>query len=407
VVDPRGRARQAGATQSGPTVDEWRRAAERSLYVFARTVLGYTFLSPTLHKPMAAWLEQVPPRRKLLLVPRGHGKSTLVCQALPLHLWIQPARTNRYRPGRPGTHERILLVGESVARVAENARVIRYHLERNQTLRTLWPHAVWARPPRKNWTDTELILPRSVPFPEPSLRAVGIEAATTGAHPSVILKDDLTTERAANEPATMALAIRWHRDSRALLANPNEDLEWITATRWAASDLVADILDDPTVAVNEKWRSIVDPTTGEPIWPEHPTYGNPEGRAQLKREHGPRFSLLYENALTQAGLLLFAPEHLQYAQLLPGEVLSPTANVVLPPPPARAPTVLGESPTIPGPRGPITLTWRDPPGTAAPAPMPLRYSPDDLSRDREARKRLACFRPPPGPLSGASAEPAA
>jgi hypothetical protein len=300
-----------------------------------------------------------------------------------------------------------LLVGESVARVAENARVIRYHLERNQTLRTLWPHAVWARPPRKNWTDTELILPRSVPFPEPSLRAVGIEAATTGAHPTCLLKDDLTTERAANEPATMALAIRWHRDSRALLSNPNEDLEWITATRWAASDLVADILDDPTVAVNEKWRSIVDPTTGEPIWPEHPTYGNPEGRAQLKREHGPRFSLLYENALTEAGLLLFAPEHLQYAQLLPGEVLGPTANVVLPPPPAPAPTVLGESPTIPGPRGPITLTWRDAPGVATPAPMPLRYSADDLSRDREARKRLACFRPPPGLPSGAGAEPAA
>jgi hypothetical protein len=222
-----------------------------------------------------------------------------------------------------------------------------------------------------------------------------------------LLKDDLTTERAANEPATMALAIRWHRDSRALLSNPNEDLEWITATRWAASDLVADILDDPTVAVNEKWRSIVDPATGEPIWPEHPTYGNPEGRAQLKREHGPRFSLLYENALTEAGLLLFAPEHLQYAQLLPGEVLGPTANVVLPPPPAPAPTVLGESPTVPGPRGPITLTWRDAPGVPTPAPTPLRYSADDLSRDREARKRLACFRQPPGPQSSAGAEPSA
>jgi hypothetical protein len=317
VAQRNGEARQAGATQAeGSTVRAWRERAEASLYFFAVGILGYEFLSPHLHKPICDWLTRVPPYRKLLIIPRGHGKTTLVGQSLPLHVWVQPRATNLYFPGQPGSAARVLLVGETEQRATDHLRVIQAHLESNELLRALWPHLAWTNPRRqaRKWNDTELIVPREREWPDPSLRAIGVGGATTGAHPNVLVKDDLTTERAANEPSTMANAILWHTNSRALLASPATDLEFITCTRWAVNDLPGHVMDhDPTVEVNTDWRTITDGDT--PIWPEHPTYGAPGAIAALMAEFGTRFPLLYQNSVVDSGLVDFAAAELRRFEL--------------------------------------------------------------------------------------------
>lgn len=65
-----GEVRQAGADRSGQFIVEFREACEKSLFVFARAVLGLTRLNDTLHKTTCTWLQQCPPNRKLLLLPR-------------------------------------------------------------------------------------------------------------------------------------------------------------------------------------------------------------------------------------------------------------------------------------------------------------------------------------------------
>jgi hypothetical protein len=175
----------------------------------------------------------------------------------------------------------------------------------------LWPHVVWENPRRQSskWSDTEIIVPREREFPEPTISGIGVGGAVTGMHPNMLLKDDLTTERAMNEPPTMQKAIEWHLDSRALFENPEENLEYITATYWAAYDLPNFVeQNDRTVEVNTDWRAVV--KEGEVIYPTK--YGYKGAIEQLHAEHGNKFPLLFMNTVTGTDLTDFNLADLRY-----------------------------------------------------------------------------------------------
>lgn len=320
-----GRIRQAGADGEGAFVEAERRRCEQDLYYFCRTVLDMWWLYPPLHVPVCRWLQKVPPRMKGLLMPRNHCKSTLVAQALPLHMLIQPAMQNAYFPtavrrqnGLPpleGRKTRILMVGENVDRIGDHYRPIKNALESNELLRSWWPQMMWDSPKRDAplWNNTELIVKRDDEFPDPSIRAIGVGGATTGAHPNVIIKDDLTTEKAANEPPTMQKALEWHKNSRALFEDPINSLEYLTFTRWAVTDLAGHILDnDPAVAVNTRWRTLIE--DGKVLYPTK--FGDdPEAAWQIVLDQYNQdivmASLQYNNSVVQAGITDFAASDLR------------------------------------------------------------------------------------------------
>jgi hypothetical protein len=311
VVEPNGTVRQAGSSQADTAfIAAVKARCERSLYAFAKGILGYHFLTAALHKPVADWLCKLPPYRKLLLMPRGHGKTQLVPRTVPLHMWVQPKDGNLYVQETPGSHARILLAGETETMAKGNLRVVRTHLESNDLLRALWPSIAWPLPRRdaKVWNDTEIIIPRDTEFAEASMQACGVGAAITGKHPNCLLKDDITTEAAANSDVVMQTAIDWHVNTRALLSNPATDPEISTATYWAAYDLPHVIEKDPSVAVNTRFRAIVT-RDGTPIWPEHVTK---EDVAQLAAEYGPRFFLLYMNSVSDTALVDFDKADLRF-----------------------------------------------------------------------------------------------
>jgi len=309
VIDKKtGRLRQAGAHDpDGRFIQEFRTRAERSLYVLAKGVLGYTFLSPRLHRQMAHFLTDTPldnapiKRRKLVLVPRFHGKSLLGCNCLPLHMLIQPAETNIYFPGLPGAETRILLAGEKLDRAQDHLRVIETTLESNALFRALWPHVVWddAKRQSKKWNESECIVPRAREYPDPTIRAIGVGVAITGAHPNVLIEDDLTTAEAANSEAVMQAAVNCHVAWRALLSDPVRDLQFVFATRWAVHDLPGYILEnDPTFEV--LLREVVE--GGQPIWPEKFTLRDVES---WKAEFGTLFPLFFLNRATDRTLVDF------------------------------------------------------------------------------------------------------
>lgn len=305
VEQKSGRVRQAGADQAeGKLVLQFKARCETSLYCFLDGVLNYYWLYAPLHKPVCEWLTRRPPYRKMLLMPRNHCKSTIVGRGIPLHVMIQSLEKNIYFPGEPGANLRCVMAGETEARSVGHLRVIKGALENNVLLRALWPHIVWENPRRQSskWSDTEIIIPRDRNFPEPTITGIGVGGAITGMHPNMLLKDDLTTERAANEPPTMQKAIEWHLDSRALFENPEENLEYITATYWAAYDLPNFIeQNDKTVEANTDWRAVV--KDGEVIYPTK--YGYPGAVQQLQAEHGNKFPLLFMNTVTGSDLTDF------------------------------------------------------------------------------------------------------
>lgn len=329
VVQRNGEVRQAGATAAeAATVREFRTRAERDLFTFVFGVLDQWWLYPPLHRAICAWLQRVPPHRKALVTPRGHGKSTLVCQGLPLHMVVQTAEDNIYFPGLPGTDVRILMCGEKIDRAQDHLRVIESELMTNQLLRALWPHIAWDNPKRqsKKWNDTEMIVPRKREWPDPTIRAIGVGGAITGAHPPCLIKDDITTEAAANSPIVMQAAIRWHENVRALLASQGATpLEFIAGTRWAVGDLIDHIeTEDPTVEVNTDWRQLTD--GGRVIYPQNSRdeltdFGKPGAVEALMKQHGVMFWLLYMNTVSDSALVDFSAADLREFELRGSQVV--------------------------------------------------------------------------------------
>jgi hypothetical protein len=323
LIVEHGKVRQAGADlgPEGAFITAFRRRAEASLYTFAKGVLGRRYLSPTLHVEVCRWLQAVPPQRKLLLLPREHAKTTIVSHALPLHILIQPADGNRYFPGEPGTDQRIILACETEKRACDHVRVVRTQLESNALLRALWPAVCWERPAKdaKVWNNKEFITPRAREYPDPSLRAIGVDGAITGAHPTALLKDDLISLDAANSPLVMQTAVDWHIASRALINAP-KTLEFIIGTRWAVSDLYQFILDtDPTV--QSLIRAIVE--DGRTIYPEAFSTVRTPGCAlvdDLLKQFGVLFPLLYMNSAANPALTDFDPALLRTFTVVDGRI---------------------------------------------------------------------------------------
>lgn len=327
IIQRNGQVRQAGATTAeAATVRAFRERAERNLFTFAFGVLDQWWLYPPLHREVCAWLQKVPPLRKALVTPRGHGKSTLVCQAMPQHMIVQPGDGNVYFPGMAGTDTRILLAGEKVDRAQDHLRVIESEQMNNMLLRALWPHTVWENPKRqsKKWNDTEMIVPRKREWPDPTIRATGVGGAVTGIHPPCIIEDDIATEAAANSMTIMQMAIRWRENIRAVLAAQGTDpLEFTSTTKWAVQDVVSHAEADPTVEVNTEWREVV--SGGVPIYPKNSRgdltdFGKPGGIQQLMDQHGSMFWLLYMNTVSDSALVDFSAGDLREYELRGGNV---------------------------------------------------------------------------------------
>ncbi|MEE9586120.1 MAG: hypothetical protein V3W09_04390, partial [Nitrososphaerales archaeon] len=283
-------------------IDNLRTGCEKSLYFFAKEVLGYTLLTPSLHKPVCEFLQEFPPYRKLILIPRDHFKTTM-SQAFAIHLFIQPDGSNIYFPEglgnlnhSEGASTRILLASKTSDLAKVSLGAITTQFEQNMLLRSLWPNVVWENPRRqaKAWNNERIFLPRrETIFKEASIETIGVGGTRTGYHFNVNLFDDLIDIEDRNSTADMATAIEWYIASRAFLEkvpeHKRQSLEVTTGTHWAVHDLYSYIKEnEPSVEVYI--RSIVE--DGKPILPEK--YSMEEIEA-MKASFGPLFPLLYMN----------------------------------------------------------------------------------------------------------------
>lgn len=183
--------------------------------------------------------------------------------------------------------------------------------EGNDLFRGLWPHLCWENPRKQadKWNERMLVIPRTENYPDPSIRAIGVGGAITGARHDVHIKDDLVTEEAANSEVVMEGAIRWHVNSRALFDDPDKSVEFVIGTRWAVHDLYSYIMqNDPTVSY--VIRSIIE--DGCTIYPEAFTL---ETVARLRKEFGIMFPLLYMNNVGDPDLIDFPEDDLRFFAL--------------------------------------------------------------------------------------------
>ncbi len=310
VIDRKtGLVRQAGAANSmGSYVMQFREAAERSIFVFAKGVLGLSRLTPHLHKVCCDFLIQTPPYRKMLLLPRDHLKTSICSRTLPIHMLIQPKASNLYLPGKDGADTRILLAAKTATNAQHQLRWIETKFEQCDILQALWPHKCWnnARKDSRKWSESEMMIPRPTDFPEASIETIGVGGKVTGRHYDVMIKDDLIDIEDANSEVVMRSAIEWHQASRALMDDPDKSLEYVLGTRWAVYDLYQEIIDnDPTV--EKVVRAAIE--NGRPIFPEMFSL---QTLHRLHKEMGPRFFLLYMNSAANPELTDFDCDQVRY-----------------------------------------------------------------------------------------------
>jgi hypothetical protein len=248
-------------------IREFRYLRERELYAFAKFILGMKDLTGYLHRPVCEWVQDMSKtRRKLLMLPVVHLKTSIGSQAFPLHVLIQPyGKEGLYFPEMKGTDCRVLLNGESEQKAAENLSYIQQHLEHNRLLRAMWPTVVWAdRNQARDWTSSSITLPRGKIVGESTITAIGVGTNLHGRHYDVIIADDLATMKAAQSELVMEKA-KFHRKAlRSRLDSLEYSIELGIGTHWTPNDIYVEWQRDPSVLT--MIRGAIE--GGKPLWPE-------------------------------------------------------------------------------------------------------------------------------------------
>ena len=256
---------------------EWlKQHSERELWFFARWILGNDHLGiGDFHrKTVCPFLTDFSNSRyKLLMLPMGHLKTTVVSRSLPLHAMIQPAAHNIYRQGTVGSNMRVLLANENKDKCKENLGVLATQAQENPWLTWLWPNVFWDDPEKESprWTDTELEFKRSQIWAEASIKAIGMKSGFIGGYFDIILPDDIACLEASQNPPLMDRARKFIRASMTRFYDKRRGIHIGVGTHWSGTDVYVDPWKkNPRVEVmiysilewNEERKTEI------PLWPE-------------------------------------------------------------------------------------------------------------------------------------------
>lgn len=190
-----------------------RERAEASLYVFCRDVLGYGDLYEPLHRPLCDFVQQ--PTKQLLLLPRGHFKSTVVSVSYPLWLLAKFPDT------------RILIANATLDNPRKWVAEQLSHLRGNEVLRWVFPEMV----PQKDIDDFGFVESYTVPsrkatWGEASVEITSVSNNVVSRHYEVILFDDLVSAENSATKLGLETVETLYREDQALLQGVMEGTAW-------------------------------------------------------------------------------------------------------------------------------------------------------------------------------------
>ena len=243
-----------------------RELAKNDLY-FLSDCLGFHDLYRPLHGPLCEWIQKPVPG-KLLLLPRGHFKTSIYTQADTIRLLLQ-------EPNR-----RILIANAVFQGSKEMLYLIKRWWEENFFLHNFFPELI---PPFKTrWSEEQLQIKRPNDYNEASIEIAGVGASLAGRHYDILKKDDLVTRENTTTRLQRDKVADWHRFSISLFDQPEKRTDHIVGTRYSFDDLYGRIIAGEELAIYDYWRlsAIKD---GKPIFP---TRFSHEGLEQLKHELG-------------------------------------------------------------------------------------------------------------------------
>ena len=254
------------------TLEEVRTAfaelGRKNLYFLARAILypprissrpPFTY-NDQLHREITGVLDDPGFSKKLILVPRGHFKTTLV------KAWaIQQAVRN--------PDERILFLSGASQHAERTVQHIETTFEKNALFRWLYPETI----PNFNsttWSKTQATIRRGQSFPEPTFDSAGIGTTLPGRHYSKIIKDDIVNDKNSNTPELEDQVIEWDASTVPLFDSPEDpaNVEIVIGTPWTHTDAYSVKRRDTDFALYVRHaletNGKPDYDNGSPIFPE-------------------------------------------------------------------------------------------------------------------------------------------
>ena len=193
-----------------------------SLFFVCTHFLGYKDWDK-VHDDVERFLRK-PARKKALMLPRGHLKTSFVTIGYTVQ---QIIRNPNIR----------ILIGNGVWDIARSfLSEIKAQLEQSQ-LKYLFGDFQSAR-----WNADEIIVKqRTKPLKEPTVMTTGVEAETTGGHYDIIILDDLIGLQNSQTPEQRAKVKRFRRSMINLLEPGGLLIE--IGTRWHLDDTFSEIFE--------------------------------------------------------------------------------------------------------------------------------------------------------------------
>jgi len=208
----------------------------KSLYFLSTAILKWDKIEVVPHREICEFVQRVPKSRKVCLVPRDTFKSTIGSKSFPIWVLIQDMFM-----GLPGREHRILLWSFAQANASKQIRSIRQQIERNETLRWLYPEII-PDVSRTTWSDTNLLFPREGMYGEDTIEAAGIDTHIVSRHYTLQIKDDLEDEQGMLSPAVRQRIKNGYRAAEALFVEEQTAYDLLIGTRWGVDDLYSEII---------------------------------------------------------------------------------------------------------------------------------------------------------------------
>ena len=265
---------------------------KQDLYIFNKYILDMEKdkkkLAP-FHKDLCHFVQDAKDKKKLILIPRGHLKSSLITIGYVLFRIIQ------------NPNIRVLILSATWQTAVDFVSEIKRHLQQNENIHRLFGDLSPQGPQgATEWSADRITLARGDQnIKGPTVWGAGIESNLVGSHPDLIIFDDPHNRDNSQTAEQIKKVIDRYKDSLDLLEPGGQLL--VIGTRWSVEDLYGWIL-NPENNVKESFDVLVkrafegnieNGENFESLWPEK--FSLKELQTRLREEGWYQFSSQYQN----------------------------------------------------------------------------------------------------------------
>ena len=205
---------------------------------FSREVVGWGDLYPPLHGSLTSFMQDNRDKKRLILLPRGHLKSSVITVGYSLWKIAQDPKV------------RILIANGTYDMAVTFLSQIKDHLRRNEKFIELFGDLTTEA---DKWSENMITVKREESYErkEPTITAFGIGGNLVSQHYDVIIFDDVVNRDNVHTGDRILDVQMFYKDAMDLLDNPDKSEVVVVGTRWHEADLYGWILDQDNPASTE------------------------------------------------------------------------------------------------------------------------------------------------------------